>query len=793
MSDFDFVKSKPLAVILTLLCALFIVYGSWLPFQLSGSTFESAWLQLSQQQDTSFSKVDFGTNVLLAIPLAFFAAAWLYPLPAWLIRYPLILLGCLLLALVVELGQLLLVGRVASPYDVIAQGLGAVLGLLLWQHSGRTFWPLLCNLGQEVGRGTVWFKLALFYGLIFFIYNVLPLDLTLSPEGVYDKWKAGKIALVPFQYKDAPGFQTLYSVVSDFLVWLPLSYFVLRASHPRQPAVLYICLYSLLTEFVQFIVLSRVTDSSDVIYALLAVSLLKICQVKRHNPQTLVQQQGGKTAVVAGRDIAVSAQLSAGSQEAMLSQTELPQHTMQLKLPSLLACWAAWNLVLLVMFWYPFDFTTAHLNPHITVNSWFSLPFIELFRDSMLEAVTTMLQKVVLFAPLGWLLFMLKTRLHPFWLAVAAVLMLAQLVMIEVGQLFLVGRVSNLTDILIGLAAMAFAFVVSKHFYFDASQVASIANHKTDQATQTNPATSNRVKPAQLRFFIVGGVKFILTVIFFIALSQQSFVPYNLRELLGQGAVGQAVLVTIALFFCFSFWSFWLRSFPSSRLIHLLPLLFLHSQVFFWLLYFAVPLEVLQDVVGASHWQSLPELDMALRFSALLLILQLPLLLNAILVGGAKRKLLPFWIILLPVALIVWHGVVVIFAITDNITELLADGGSWLSSIFLWLWLHVLLLCSHWLGTLISDFKLKVVAFRLSLILVCTYSSFGLLSLALESNIYKYGKTFSALQFLLSPDRDSYLSIQQLQFNYYAVVIAFVIAVNWCDRTETKNLNRDQC
>ena len=260
MTEVDFSGSKTLAFVLTLLCSLFIVYGSWLPFSSSGVALSAAlpqFLQLWQQPATSFSSVDFGTNILLAIPLAFFSCAWLQQLPAFFIRYPAIVLYCLLLAFIVELGQIMFSGRVASPYDVLAQGIGGIFGILLWHKAGRTIWPLLNNLGQEVLRGSVWYRLTVLYALVFFVYNVLPLDLTLNPEAIYDKWKAGNIVLVPFQYKDGPWFETFYAVVSDFVVWLPLGYFVLRATHRRQSAALYVCLYSLFTEFVQLIVMSR--------------------------------------------------------------------------------------------------------------------------------------------------------------------------------------------------------------------------------------------------------------------------------------------------------------------------------------------------------------------------------------------------------------------------------------------------------------------------------------------------------------------------------------------------------
>jgi hypothetical protein len=538
-----------------------------------------------------------------------------------------------------------------------------------------------------------------------------------------------------------------------------------------------------------------------VIYALAAMLLLKLLKVERQQHQAKPQQQGQYRSAP-----------SIFSQDGSAHNAE---QGLLHSLPALLLCWALWTVVLLLLFWYPFDFSTSHLNVKKTFEQWFTLPFVELFRDSVLGAVTTMLQKCMVFAPLGWLLARLRLQLNGFWLVLVALIMLAQLVLIEVGQIFLVGKVSNLTDVLIALVAVVLAFVISRQFEPAASSfrqatliidqggeqvaeqhpVAMPSQAQNQGATQAVPGRNTSITAAAfgpLQPYLSAVIKFVLTVVAFVFLAEQHFVPYNLRELLGQGSVLQSVSVAGALFFCFSFWSMWFSRRVKTPPLLLLPLLFLHSQLFFWWLYLTVPLEVLQDVVGASHWQSLPALDMALRFSAFLLIVQLPLILNAILSFGTKRTLLPIWVILLPFAFLLWHLVVVVFAITDNITELMAGGGSWFSSILLWLWLQGLFLCSHWLGGLVRDFKLKVVLSRLLLISAFVYSSFALISMALEAHIYKYGNTFSALQFLLSPDRNNYVPSQQLALSYYLAVLALIFAVSWFSRIDEQSARPEQ-
>ncbi|MCT6699044.1 hypothetical protein [Rheinheimera sp. 4Y26] len=56
--------------------------------------------------------------------------------------------------------------------------------------------------------------------------------------------------------------------------------------------------------------------------------------------------------------------------------------------------------------------------------------------------------------------------------------------------------------------------------------------------------------------------------------------------------------------------------------------------------------------------------------------------------------------------------------------------------------------------------------------------------MALVPYIYKYNQSFSALQFLLSPDRNNYVPIQQLAINYYLAVAAFIFALSWFGRLD---------
>lgn len=130
-------------------------------------------------------------------------------------------------------------------------------------------------------------------------------------------------------------------------------------------------------------------------------------------------------------------------------------------------------------------------------------------------------------------------------------------------------------------------------------------------------------------------------------------------------------------------------------------------------------------------------------------------------------------LVLLP--LLYW--VVVRGAATDNLTELLRDGGSVVASGWLALYLLVVGLAGAIAGRLLArrctlpwGWMTFIVAGSLPL-------GYGLFSAATESMIVKYGQVFSATQFLFSPDRGHYASGIHLLVRYAVFQIGLTALV----------------
>lgn len=213
--------------------------------------------------------------------------------------------------------------------------------------------------------------------------------------------------------------------------------------------------------------------------------------------------------------------------------------------------------------------------------------------------------------------------------------------------------------------------------------------------------------------------------------------------------------------------------------------------VTFCLIWLASPAESLDDILGtplwwrdlqrsgaeengspivADRWLSQATVDTVergIRFTALAAAPIAACTLAAFLVfyGFTRRHI---WGILPLAGLALFHyWIVVVCTRTDNVVELLRDDGSPLSVAIFLTWFAALgaaaaMLTRCWPSRL-SPGSLVTYFFELALIVVISLAiGWGLLVAGSNPELHKYGRTFSARQFLLSPDRDHYLSDRHL-------------------------------
>lgn len=398
---------------------LFVIYGSLVPLKFTPWPWPwhealAAFVALPVLDFDNDSRTDFATNLLLFVPLAFLAAQAAAPAGGARPGLRALLFAAALgLALGLEFTQLFIPRRMASLDDVLAESLGAAIGLVLQARWGARFRDWFDGFWTLQTRDSKVRRLLGTYVVLLFLFNLMPLDLTISPAEIHAKWRQGGVVLVPFAGLRGDAAVDAYELATDALIWLPAGLlWALDGPAPVWRRVVLKGLWvSALVEFIQLFVLTRTPDVTDVLMAVVGVVLGALAVRLRH--------------AWAGPD-------------------EQPPPRL------LLGAGLAWLAVVLALFWFPFDW-------HAESASWASaraaitrVPFTTYFFRSEFGGLNEMLRRVLAFLPGGLLLGWLASSRaaaggsRPRWpLAVLLVLALA----VEAGQLLLPGKVSDITDV----------------------------------------------------------------------------------------------------------------------------------------------------------------------------------------------------------------------------------------------------------------------------------------------------------------------------------------------------------
>lgn len=182
---------------------LFVVYGSLVPLNfhpLPLSKAISSFHNIPYLSLNINSRADWVANILLFIPLSFLWMSILHPKAKILnstISSILIFLCCLALSITIEFTQMFFPPRTVSINDVLAESIGAVMGILFWLYFGRDFLRWLSEMKLFQTPVSMAHRLLWLYLGGFLFYNLMPFDLTISITEIYHKWKGGRIIIMP--------------------------------------------------------------------------------------------------------------------------------------------------------------------------------------------------------------------------------------------------------------------------------------------------------------------------------------------------------------------------------------------------------------------------------------------------------------------------------------------------------------------------------------------------------------------------------------------------------------------
>lgn len=434
---------------IALATALFIVYGSWVPFQFRRMGMDAAMEQLRLLLDEPWrwrgSRADWAMNSLITLPLGFSAVGALLAGRRTGVRSMatalLALVGVICLSVTVELGQLWLEGRVTSLQDVAAQTIGAAGGIIGYLIGGHPFDEWAAAFVSERGPEdrTQWVLQAYVVGLIG--YSMLPLDVVMSPGELARKFDSGRIELIPFTYPYPSLLDALYGYATQAILAVPVGMlggiaYRRRGDQPRLFLVAVLLAVGVLIaiEAAQLLIVSRFTSTTDVLVGTVG-AVVGVAVMRRMRQRHLAGQP-----YVADRGQDSFKWLSAVG---------------------------VYAVVLAIVFWAPYDFTGDRALIKRRLEAFQSMPFVRMQGGSDIHSLFQVIRMVAWFAPLGALAAMSvarsacswETRRIGFILAAAGVAGWA--VTIELGQVLLPSRFADFSDVMVSVLGGWFGLVVT--------------------------------------------------------------------------------------------------------------------------------------------------------------------------------------------------------------------------------------------------------------------------------------------------------------------------------------------
>ena len=776
----------------------FVVYGSLVPLDFAPRPLGDAWARFTAIPYLDLgirSRADWVANILLFVPLAFLWTGALWPGKrggAAVLVSLLVWAGAAALSVGIEFTQIFFPPRTVSQNDILAEGIGAALGGLAWWWRGPWFWRTVRSWAGSGRDGPLAERFLWVYLAVLFGYSLLPLDLTLSPVEIYHKWRAGRVVLVPFGFRFDSTIDMLNGLATDALIWLPAG-FLWTVSGRMRPArvMLWTLAVATLLEFLQLFIFSRVPDATDVVMAVI----------------------GGAAGVMLARAVRPMAILASGPR-GRLGRAGLG-----------LAAFMAWFAAVAAIFWYPWGFDLSPARLADGLERFWRVPLYSYYYGTEFHAVTEVLHKFLFFAPLGAVLaFALgraSGRRRNFGAAWAAALAsLGAALAIEFGQAFVPGRIPSNTDAFIELlGAMAGYWAMGLVL----AHRARVAPAMGGPADGPKPAAPRRVAMGVARpiarvallvlglVVLAGGMRLVVSL---------PGVPYNLRELfVADGAVPPTVW--------FALWLLWIGA-SAAAIAYVVariefafvtvPLLVVASAVAsYGLLVASVTPESIADIIGvpiisrlpasSAFWEGVrqsliarvPSAEAIDRAEDLLRYIALysPLVILLVILNASVERLAIhrraettrffliyglIYLVLMAPWLYLAKLVIIDFAATDNLTELIAPSRLAIAG---WVFLFLLIGLVALNATLLARASLAGPRrFLIALAATPVAAAFGwlLLRAGLVSALVKYGATFSGVDFLLGPGREALLPTATLFLRWEAVYVAGIAVLAYGQR-----------
>ena len=197
------VSARCTLVILILCSVAFTLVGSLVPFEFRSRPIKEvgdsfAWAMANRIAIQSRS--DGIANVLLGVPLGFLilgiaCVERCLSAAAIAMRVLIALIGSMAFAAIVEFLQLYAPLRTCCASDVLAQGVGAMIGMVVWLAFGQRWMDSVRGVASGAGLAGYFLSASI---LLLAFTQALPFDLSLSPYGASYKLHNGGVQTIPF-------------------------------------------------------------------------------------------------------------------------------------------------------------------------------------------------------------------------------------------------------------------------------------------------------------------------------------------------------------------------------------------------------------------------------------------------------------------------------------------------------------------------------------------------------------------------------------------------------------------
>lgn len=455
---------------------------------------------------------------------------------------------------------------------------------------------------------------------------------------------------------------------------------------------------------------------------------------------------------------------------------------------------SAWSLHALT----PFSFTSGG-----TFNL---IPFTTMLEGSMLDNTTGLVRSLYIYSALLWL----GSQTGGNFRGVAMALGFWSII-IELIQMGLLGRNADITEpLLIGL--IAWGLSESKRLEYHAEMfhpaTSSVSDKLTPSISHSCQTGSSENQPSFRRWIPVILLSMGAASLLWLILRLPG-IPYNLKELF----LFEGNIIFIFIFVLALLWVGAGAAWISSRIlssvrpfISLPGWVFTASLISLGLLSISVTQESITDIVGSNNlywfvtnkdiwgenWRHIFEwlgpalvsmLERSVRYTALYapLAIFLALTISFFVLRKqdeqAGKKILTLIISALP-WLWLTKAIAFSWSSTDNLNELIARNGAMGMGGGFYLYLLLLALCVN--AVILANISNHITEWILGIVLSLTMLPLGwlLLSLGLESEVHKYGHTFSGAQFLLGPDRKQILPETELFIRWCLVQTGFITIIS---------------